>query len=302
VKIVRCDEEISVPVTRSGSRFKLAPLAGVGSLAELNLLHLPADGSVGRQEVTVPQLFVVVAGSGWVRVAGDGAREIRAGYGALFDVGEWFEVGTDSGMTALSLLGEFEPQAVMVTQDIVVVDYDPLWPSWFERIRASVWPAVVGVALRIDHVGSTAVPGLAAKPIIDLDVVVRSEESVPTAIEHLALVGYRWRGDFGIPGREAFDRPPDTDLPAHHLYVVVEDNKAHLDHWLLRDTLIADGGLRERYAALKRSNTELADGDMEVYVAAKAAFVAELLAGAREERGLPAETYSVPDIELPSGR
>jgi len=302
VKIIRCDEEISLPVTRFGSRFKLGSLADIADVAHLNVLHLPAHGSMGRQEVTVRQLFVVVAGDGWVKSSDERSRLIGPGYGALFEVGEWFEIGTDSGMTALSLLGQFEADAVIVTRDIVVVDYDPRWPSWFERIRASVWPAVEGVALRIDHVGSTSVPGLAAKSIVDMDVVMPSEESVPTAIERLALIGYRWRGDFGIPGREAFDRPKDSDLPAHHLYVVVEDNKAHVDHWLFRDTLIADGVLRERYATLKRSNTELADGDIEVYVAAKAAFVAELLTDARRARGLPAETYWVPDIELPSRR
>jgi GrpB-like predicted nucleotidyltransferase (UPF0157 family) len=54
--------------------------------------------------------------------------------------------------------------AISVTQDIVISDYDPTWPAWFDTVRHHVWPAVKGVALRIDHVGSTAVPGLAAKP------------------------------------------------------------------------------------------------------------------------------------------
>lgn len=73
---------------------------------------------------------------------------------------------------AVCVEGNFEMKAVAVTKDIVVVDGDPQWPEWFERVRACLWPAVEKVALRIDHVGSTSVPGLAAKPIIDVDIVV----------------------------------------------------------------------------------------------------------------------------------
>jgi GrpB-like predicted nucleotidyltransferase (UPF0157 family) len=73
----------------------------------------------------------------------------------------------------------------------------------FETVCEHVWPAVRDVALRIDHVGSTAVPGLAAKPIIDMDVVVTSDGDIPQALERLASVGYRWRGDLGVRGREA---------------------------------------------------------------------------------------------------
>ena len=61
------------------------------------------------------------------------------------------------------------------TTSIVVVDYDPSWPTTFEQVRVQVWPAVQDVAIGIEHVGSTSVPGLAAKPIIDMDVVVPSE-------------------------------------------------------------------------------------------------------------------------------
>ena len=149
----------------------------------------------------------------------------------------------------------------------------------------------LGHDARIDHVGSTAVPGLAAKPIIDLDVVVRSEDSVRTVIGQLESIGYRWRGDLGVAGREAFAPPPGSGLPPHHLYVVVEDNRAHQDHWLLRDLLRADPASREGYAALKRANAQSTHRDMDVYVAAKAGFVADLLTRARVERGLPPVEY-----------
>jgi GrpB-like predicted nucleotidyltransferase (UPF0157 family) len=161
-----------------------------------------------------------------------------------------------------------------------------------------VWPVIDDIALRIDHVGSTAVPGLAAKPIIDMDIVVAAEEGVRRVIDRLAGSGYRWCGDLGVRGREVFKPTRDEGLPAHHLYLVVENNRAHSDHWLLRDVLREDGEARARYAALKRRNAELAGRDMEVYVAAKASFVAELLTRARAERGLPAVTYWEPEVPV----
>ena len=137
-------------------------------------------------------------------------------------------------------------------------------------------------------------PGLAAKPVIDLDIVVTSEAAVRPVIEALRPLGYLWRGDLGIEGRQAFFRPDDDDLPDHHLYLVVDGSRAHQDHVLLRDLLREDADARQRYAALKRRSVAEVDGDIERYVAAKAALVAELLARARAERGLPPVTYWAP--------
>jgi GrpB-like predicted nucleotidyltransferase (UPF0157 family) len=181
-----------------------------------------------------------------------------------------------------------------VTSEIVVSDYDPDWPVWFETVRACVWPVLCDTAIRIEHVGSTAVAGLAAKPIIDMDIVVGSEHEVGPVIERLASIGCLWRGDLGVAGREAFGPVPGESLPAHHLYLVVENNRAHLDHWLLRDMLEEDPAARQEYAALKRRNAELAKGDFDLYVAAKANFVARLLARGREARELPPVTYWEP--------
>jgi GrpB-like predicted nucleotidyltransferase (UPF0157 family) len=287
VRIFRFDDEVSVPIDAFGSRFKLCPLVdtGTGGQAQVQVLHLPAGGLVGRHPAAGRQLFAVVAGVGWV-TGGDGRRrDVGPGTAALWEAGEEHEAGSDGGLTAVCVEGAVEVTARAVTMEIVVADYDPAWPTWFEAVRAHVWPAVADLALRIEHVGSTSVPGLAAKPIVDMDIVVASEDAVRPVIARLAGIGYRWRGDLGVVGREAFARPPGVDLPPHHLYLVVEDNTAHRDHYLLRDLLRADPDARARYGALKRRNAAEVDGDIDAYGAAKADLVAELLARARADRG-----------------
>src|SRR5664280_2353290 len=165
---------------------------------------------------------------------------------------------------------------------IVIVDADPEWPKQFQVIAAHLSPFIADSIVRIEHVGSTSVPGLAAKPIIDIDVVVADEEQVPIVLGLIESAGYRWVGDLTVKGREAFEPVVTHQLPDHHLYLVVENNRAHADHWLLRDALIDDPALIERYASIKHENAILCGGDGERYVALKAAFVAEVLTEARQ--------------------
>ena len=106
-----------------------------------------------------------------------------------------------------------------------VVAYDPAWPHFFRSMRERLQDLFVGSEALIEHVGSTAVPGLAAKPIVDIDVVVPSSPDIPDAVCRLESGGSIHRDDLGIPGREAFDVPPD--LPYHHLYVVDAGTKPH---------------------------------------------------------------------------
>ena len=294
MRIFRFDEEVSIPIDAFGSRFRIGPLTGWDSRVRVQIMHLPPDGLIGRHEAGTPQLVACVAGSGTVAGADGRWRDLRPGYAAVWEPGEDHETRSEAGMTLVCIEGEFDVWATAVTKDIVVADHDPAWAGWFGRLRDRIWPAVEHLAARIDHIGSTAVPGLAAKPVIDLDIVVTSEAAVRPVIEALRPLGYLWRGDLGIEGRQAFFRPDDDDLPDHHLYLVVDGSRAHQDHVLLRDLLREDADARQRYAALKRRSVAEVDGDIERYVAAKAALVAELLARARAERGLPPVTYWAP--------
>ena len=166
--------------------------------------------------------------------------------------------------------------------DALVVDHDERWARDFRLIRDRLWPVVAGSAVAVEHVGSTAVPGLAAKPVIDVDVVVADPDRVGPVVTALASIGHAHLGDLGIPGREAFSSAPG--LPPHHLYVVVLGSAPYRDHVDLRDHLRAHPGSAARYAAEKRRLAPLLATDREAYVRGKAWLVAELLAAARAGR------------------
>jgi GrpB-like predicted nucleotidyltransferase (UPF0157 family) len=164
-----------------------------------------------------------------------------------------------------------------VGEPIVISEYDPRWPALFCELRDALPAGLRMCARSIEHVGSTAVPGLAAKPIIDIDVVVADEADVAEAIAMLAAAGYPHKGDAGVPGREAFDQPPH--LPEHHLYLCVEGAGPLVAHLRLRDHLRANPGTAREYAALKRELTAAYGDDREGYTEAKTVFIERVLAG-----------------------
>jgi GrpB-like predicted nucleotidyltransferase (UPF0157 family) len=153
---------------------------------------------------------------------------------------------------------------------IVIVDYSPAWPLEFERLRDRAATAVGDIAIAIEHVGSTAVPGLAAKPVIDLVIVVDAED-VQAAIDRLAVLGYLHQGNLGIEGREAFGVPEGERR--HHLYVCPADSEELRAQLAFRDRLRADPALAAEYEALKRELARKFRDDRAAYTDAKAAFI-----------------------------
>ncbi|GEP37267.1 hypothetical protein NPS01_09300 [Nocardioides psychrotolerans] len=159
---------------------------------------------------------------------------------------------------------------------IEVTSYDDAWPLAFERIAGDLRAVLVGVpGATVEHVGSTSVPGLAAKPIIDVDVVVPQQE-VPAAVEALVSVGYVHRGDLGVPGREAF-RPPD-ETPRRNVYVCTAGSLNVRNHLAVRDVLRERSDLREDYAAVKRSLADEGGLDVATYTARKSEVLQRVLA------------------------
>jgi GrpB-like predicted nucleotidyltransferase (UPF0157 family) len=161
---------------------------------------------------------------------------------------------------------------------VIIVPYDPAWPATFLGLRATLACALDDIALDIVHVGSTAVPGLAAKPIIDLVAVIESDARLPAAIERLARIGYAFEGDLGVAGRYAFRPPPPYDVHHHHLYVCAKDNRALKEQIAFRDYLRSKPDAAEAYASLKRAAADAHRNDRNAYTDAKTAFVTSVLA------------------------
>ena len=175
-----------------------------------------------------------------------------------------------------------------------VVAYDPSWPAQFEAIRRRLAPALEGTTATVEHVGSTSVPGLAAKPIIDIMIVVSDQGQVPDAIDRLAAIGYVHRGDLGVPGREAFSEASDrSSLAYHHLYLAVEGTEPHFNHVGFREHLRRHPEAATRYEARKLEVAYLiTPSSRESYVNAKAEVVEQLLTEARSEHRSPREPPS----------
>jgi GrpB-like predicted nucleotidyltransferase (UPF0157 family) len=164
------------------------------------------------------------------------------------------------------------------TTVITVVDYDPAWPQLFEQLRRNLLPVVGDIALAVEHVGSTAVPGLAAKPVIDIDVVVASRAELAVLIDRLAGSGYVHQGDLGIEGREAFEHRGGPI--AHHLYGCRRDSVALKNHLTVREYLRTHRAAALEYAALKKRLALQFPRDAGAYVDGKTSFILAILRGA----------------------
>lgn len=158
---------------------------------------------------------------------------------------------------------------------VIIVDYDPSWPLTFATLRDRVAPALGDIAAAIEHVGSTAVPGLAAKPVIDIDVLLTERDAMPDAIARLATLGYQHEGDLGVAGREAFRHI--AGLPVHHLYVCAPDCAEYRRHIAFRDWMRTHPDDVRAYGALKFRLAEQFRNDREGYAIAKTQFVETIL-------------------------
>ncbi len=146
----------------------------------------------------------------------------------------------------------------------------------FEQLRARLWPAISDVAISIEHVGSTSVPGLAAKPVIDLDIVAVGDAQMRTAIDRLQTLGYRHRGDLGVQGREAFARPEGSC--EHHLYACVAGAQGLRNHLAVRDYLRQHPSAVLAYGELKKDLARRFADDIDAYIDGKTAFLLKILA------------------------
>jgi GrpB-like predicted nucleotidyltransferase (UPF0157 family) len=179
---------------------------------------------------------------------------------------------------------------------VEVTAYDPEWPRTFERIRAYVWPAVQHAALSLEHVGSTSVPGLRAKPVIDACIVVASRRDIPHVVKALTKVGYVHRGDLGVPEREAFKHP--ASLPKHHLYATHRGSLSSKNHLGLRDYLRAHPEAAREYGDLKKTLSERFPEDIDRYIAGKTEFIIGILRRVGLTDGELAQIDGINQVEM----
>lgn len=160
---------------------------------------------------------------------------------------------------------------------VTVVPYDPAWPGQFAVVRADLEVALARVPIvGIEHVGSTSVPGLAAKPVLDIDVIVE-RENLDAAINALVGAGYSHRGDLGVADRHSMKEPNGI---RRNVYVTVDGSLALRNHLAVRAALRSDPVLRERYAARKLQLARRDWRDSDDYAVAKSGIIQEILAAA----------------------
>ena len=160
---------------------------------------------------------------------------------------------------------------------VVVAPYRAAWPLAFEHLKRHLGRVLKSMPCSIEHVGSTAVRGLNAKPIIDVSVLLDDGRDVSAAIAAIASLGYAHIGDLGVDGREAFDQP--AFLPRHNLYVGQRDAASMRNHLVFRDALLADPSLLARYAGLKQRLADAHGDSVARYTAEKTAFITTVLRG-----------------------
>ncbi len=156
---------------------------------------------------------------------------------------------------------------------VVVEQYNEKWAQAFEDIRSELEAALGDLAISIEHVGSTSVRGLSAKPIIDIDVVINNTSVLPDVISALGSIGYRHEGDNGIPGREAFKYDGKEHLMKHHLYVCAQDAAELKRHISFRDHLRSDPEAVREYSRIKEEGARLYPYDIDSYINYKSPFI-----------------------------
>lgn len=157
---------------------------------------------------------------------------------------------------------------------MVLYSYSEAWKDWFERLKAVYQTHLQDNIICIEHIGSTAVPGMMAKAIIDIDIVIENRQQLPKIIQLLGKIGYCYIGDNGIKDREVF-KPSDAYAPydhlstkwiTHHLYVCPQDSQELHRHIFFRDFLLKNPLARERYNEIKQQIIEkIGNEDRKLY-------------------------------------
>lgn len=168
-----------------------------------------------------------------------------------------------------------------MAESIVIVEYDPDWALAYETERDRILDAIGNQLTAVEHVGSTAVPGLGAKPIIDIMVAVADIDDYVHAIAPLEGLGYEYVSEYEefIPERRYFRKGAEPS--SHHLHMVQRTTSFWHDHLLFRDYLRTHDETARDYEELKKALAAKLGDDRLAFTEAKTAFIESVLAQAR---------------------
>jgi len=160
---------------------------------------------------------------------------------------------------------------------VIVTPYDEKWKQEFERIKEELLTVLNNYIIAIEHIGSTSVEGLAAKPIIDIDIIIKDYNSFETIKEKLDQVGYTHEGDLGIKDRQAFKYVDKPHLMKHNLYVCPEYSEELKRHIAFRDYLRHNSKDRDWYGSVKILAAKHYPEDINSYMIAKSPCAVEII-------------------------
>ena len=168
---------------------------------------------------------------------------------------------------------------------VIIVAYNPRWPALYEEEKSRILGLIGDKVVAIEHVGSTAVPGLGAKPIIDITIAVHRLADAEECIELLLTIGYEYKPPdrVGIPERRFFDKGP-PGASTYHIHMVELTSDFWERHLLFRDFLRAHPEVAEQYYELKKGLAAKYGEDREGYTEGKTSFIEGVVARARASK------------------
>ena len=164
----------------------------------------------------------------------------------------------------------------MQTARVTVLPYDEAWKSAFEKIKTEIESALGDLIAGVEHVGSTSIEGMWAKPCIDIDVIIKDYSVFGDVVRELAKIGYIHEGDLGIKDREAFKYSSKPHLMTHHLYVCPQYSEELYRHITFRDFLRSNPQAVKKYSSAKETAAQLFPNDIDKYIEYKSPCIEEL--------------------------
>ena len=164
----------------------------------------------------------------------------------------------------------------MRTAKVIVTPYNKAWKTDFENIKHELASALGDLVIGIEHIGSTSVEGMSAKPCIDLDVIISDYSVFNLVVSKLASIGYIHEGNLGIEDREAFKYTNKPHLQKHHLYVCPQNSNELHRHITFRNFLRGNPEAAKAYSLVKETAAQLYPDDIDGYMSHKAPCIAEM--------------------------